>query len=152
MARIGTTLAAALLIALVASSAAATKTGNRDVTKVEVEIEGESDYFVDNDPQSQPSGGDLFGNTGRLVSDGEKVGNISVACTVVSETHAQCVAAFKLFGRGDLELAGRIKPESDRFTVAIVGGTREFRNSGGVARINVGDGSGPEVVDLRILG
>lgn len=152
MKRVTLTLGAALLIALMASSVAATKTGNRSVEKITVEMTGGSDYFVDNGQSGGPSGGDLFGNSGRLEIDGEKVGSMSVACTAVTSSYAQCFATFKLSGRGDLELAGRIQPEKGRFLVAIVGGTREFRNAGGVVRINVEDESGPEVANLRIIG
>ena len=107
-----------------------------------------TDYFVDNGPKGE-SPGDRFGFTEKLFQHGDRVGRDAVDCTVKRVTRRsftmQCLGTLTFKGRGQITIQGAItfsETSGDEFSLAITGGTREFRGVGG--EMVVVDRNGPD--------
>jgi len=94
------------------------------------------------------SPGDSFAFTDRLMKNGERVGRDVVNCDVVRASRRlfvlQCVGTLTFKGRGDLTVQGKLEYTNngdDRNTLAITGGTGEFRGASG--EFEVVDDGGP---------
>ncbi|QIK66654.1 hypothetical protein G7072_10160 [Nocardioides sp. HDW12B] len=96
-----------------------------------------TEYFVDNGPRGE-SPGDTFGFTEKLFQRGERVGRDAVECTIKRVTRQsftmQCVGTLTLRGRGQITIQGAItfsETSGDSFSLAVTGGTGEFRGVNG---------------------
>ena len=93
-------------------------------------------HFTDEDSNGRFSVGDVFSFTERATSGGQVVGYDQVQCTVAFYQETLCTGALHLTGRGDLEIAARV-PNSRTFSISITGGTGEFFNAQGEARLTM---------------
>ncbi len=107
-----------------------------------------TDYFVDNGPRGE-SPGDRFGFTEKLFQHGDRVGHDAVDCTIMRATRRsftmQCVGTLTLKGRGQITIQGAItfsETSGDEFSLAVTGGTKEFRGVNG--EMVVVDNGGPD--------
>ncbi|MCA1727580.1 MAG: hypothetical protein LC722_08010 [Actinobacteria bacterium] len=81
--------------------------------------------------------GDVFLLRETLFDDaGTRVGVSNIACTETFHQTLVCTAALTLRGRGEIVLGGTI-PFDPVFTIAITGGTGEFRTAAGEVRVDV---------------
>jgi hypothetical protein len=132
-------LAAAVLLALGPSLAAADGKGKRTLRLVAVENQSE---FLDLGT-SGPSLGDELAFSEILKQRGREVGDSAVTCTVTEAVPPydvlvfQCLGTLSLRHRGQITLQGRIEVQGEDdpgpFEVAITGGTREFSGASGRA-------------------
>jgi dirigent-like protein len=143
-------IALAAIAAVVLGSVAASGS-NKSAEKVRLILLNTRSFSVDNSP-SGTSPGDLFGASGPLKRGRKRIGNLISSCTLAStkKVQGQCAATFSLKRLGSLELAGKVT-QTPSFTVAIIGGTGDFRRAAGTATVrSIGDGS-RQHVSLRIL-
>lgn len=96
-----------------------------------------TDYFIDNGPRGE-SPGDKFGFTEKLFQRGDRVGRDAVECTIKRATRRsftmQCVGTLTLKRRGQITIQGAItfsETSGNDFSLAVTGGTREFRGVSG---------------------
>jgi hypothetical protein len=128
-------IAATTAAMLAWAGASASPTGKRAQREVVLaRLVATNGYFVDNDPSGN-SGGDLFGSSGDLRREGEKVGRFTSACTLVPPG-GQCQATLSLRGRGGVQIAGNVRLQGQHSRVAIVGGTGSFRTARGEATLD----------------
>jgi hypothetical protein len=120
------------MLAWAGASASPGKRAEREV--VMARLVATNGYFVDNDPSGN-SGGDLFGSSGDLRRQGEKVGRFTSACTLVPPG-GQCQVTLSLRGRGGVQAAGNVRLQAQHSRVAIVGGTGSFRTARGEATLD----------------
>lgn len=94
--------------------------------------EGAGDTFTARD--------DLFDAKG-----GKKVGDAFIHCVLQFGTPpvSQCDVVARLDGRGDITLSGLVPAAEVPFTLAVTGGTGEFRNARGQALVEVVDAGPP---------
>lgn len=138
----------AAMLAWVAASASPGKGEKRQV--VSARLVATNGYYVDNDPSGN-SGGDLFGSSGDLRRQGEKVGRFTSACTLVPPG-GQCQATLSLSARGGVQIAGNVRLQGQHSRVAIVGGTGSFRAARGQATLDALNAQGSvQRVRLTIL-
>jgi hypothetical protein len=144
--------AGALIAATIASSFGASAAGDTPrQERTKLKLIATNGWSVDNDPAGE-SGGDLFGSSGVLHKGGEKIGKFSSACTLSPPVGGQCQATLIWKGRGRIQIAGNITLSGDTTNiVSIVGGTRDFRRAGGVARLEAQNGGAVQRVRLHIL-
>jgi hypothetical protein len=96
-----------------------------------------TEYYTDNGREGE-SPGDKFGFTEKLFQRGERVGSDAVECTIKRATRRSftmhCVGALTLKGRGQIAIQGAItfsETSGNEFSLAVTGGTREFRGVNG---------------------
>jgi hypothetical protein len=93
-----------------------------------------------------PSAGDMFTFTGKLTGD-ESADEAGV-CTLADATTAVCSVS-ETFEDGQLVLEGSFSLTTDRFQIAIVGGTGEFARARGWVDVHTLNAEGTEA-DLVI--
>jgi hypothetical protein len=108
--------------------------------------------FIDNDGNNRDSVGDVFLFTESLWNGrGHRVGTTIATCTEQFLNSSECAATLRLFGRGQITVAGAVGGSQP--LLAVTGGTGGFSDAGGqmdTARDNVGE-RGVLVVWLRHL-
>ncbi len=146
--------ALAVTAAVAGTSIAAGPVADTAVTKPTIydyKLTSTHPFFVDNgDPDT--SSGDMFGASGKIESKGHKVGTFASNCVAVLP-NGRCGATLVLEGRGRIELSGlfRFSEQQAQSVLAIVGGTRDFRNAGGTATL-VPEGKGEiQQVELKVI-
>jgi hypothetical protein len=98
-------------------------------------------------PHGSPQPGDHIVFQQRLFYDSERhqlAGTALITCTFAFTNQDACTADAVLYHRGGLVVEG-LSPNTPTFSLAIVGGTQEFADSGGWAEVS-GSGSVQTIV------
>jgi hypothetical protein len=93
-------------------------------------------------PHGSPQPGDHIAFQQRLFYDAQRkdlAGFAFITCTFDFGNQSACTADATLYHRGGIVVEG-ISPNSNSFSLAIVGGTEEFADAGGSADVSGGGG------------
>jgi hypothetical protein len=159
---VGVALAALVVLTAVLAPAALSGGGDRDhrgykVIELTSTVAQEGD--IDVAPLEQFNVGDAFAFSDDLWKDGKKVGDDGGSCVVVridgTTAVVNCTATFRL-PDGQITVQGLITfdesaTEDPPFTVAITGGTGEFRTAHGEVRIAPGADENTDELTFRLI-
>lgn len=98
-----------------------------------------TDGTTDFHPHGPPSPGDRNFLRFEISQNGNVVGYANVTCTFIFNGNSQCIGVDAITGRGDLILAGLVRPNGEAppavFDLAITGGTFAFSGARGDVHI-----------------
>jgi hypothetical protein len=117
--------------AAAATAAAEAAAKAKDVTRLVLIARFVEETFVDTPPEGEENAGDTVLFTEDLFTPGGRpVGHDQVRCTFMFREESFCEASAVLTGRGEIVVEGVFGAEQ-RPSLAVVGGTGQFRNARG---------------------